>query len=596
MKKTTVPKIEFSIVEDEITESPTLGAVAVKQLVKQLNLEKIAAELKINKHHGVSIEDIILVLLLYSSYGVTSILALSQKAKKDPSLNSIINDVEKINNKIFHYFQKNISLLTYQQLLDRVLSSCLNNGRFKSTKQGILIVDDSPLIKTGKKMEKIEIIFDHVEKRYVLGYVLVATSYADTTKSYCVNFQIRLSTEQDKENAKKKKLKKTNKIDLRSKGSLLKWINIQRDSGHTVQFTDVSGINLNSETLKGLDEIGVNWIGLPNSKTPLFDQEMTRYNFENLCQTVGKINPIIFEIEGFQAHVKKIFLKDYGPIYICIIKGLQDIESGTFMLKNQATDKMISNVQEYFTRQQPADNNKLNIALDLFERAKDQDIKAETICADGWFFVAWFVNKALKLKGIMRFISRIKSNAEVEYKGKLIKIENLWELISLEPVLNRSMKACAVLVRIKGFDGYLKIVFIQELTKSGKLKARYVLVCTDVFCSKTKVIKLYKLRWSIECFFRTAKQRFGLDKFHVRKFNEIIGHITFVFISYLLLACLKIITPEFANYTFGQIIDMYLNRIVKLQYTAKGILVLLGKTFFEEFGEPMKLLELDFTQ
>jgi len=42
---------------------------------------------------------------------------------------------------------------------------------FKSAKNGILIVDDSPLIKPGKKMENIEIIFDHVEKRYVLGYV-----------------------------------------------------------------------------------------------------------------------------------------------------------------------------------------------------------------------------------------------------------------------------------------------------------------------------------------------------------------------------------------------------------------------------------------
>lgn len=567
----------------------------MKQLVKQLNLEEIAAEIEINKHHGVSIEDIILVLLLYSSYGVTSILALSKKAKKDPSLASIIDDVDKINNKVIHYFQNNINTLTYQQLLDKVLLSCLNRGRFKSTKKGILIVDDSPLIKTGKHMEKIEIIFDHVEKRYVLGYVLVATSYADTTKSYCVNFQLRLSTEKDKENAKKKKLKKNEKIDLRTKGSLLNWINIQINSGYKVRFTDVSGINLNSETLKGLDNIDVNWIGLPSNKTPLLDEEMMRYDFEKLCKIVGKVNPIIFEIEGFQAHIKQVFLKEYGKINICIIRDLQGNESGIFLLKNQATDKMISNVQEYLTKQQPADNNKLNIALDLFERAKDQGIEAETICADGWFFVAWFVNKVVALNGIARFISRIKFNTKVEYKGQLLKIEDLWELISLESVLNRSIKACAVLVKVKGFDEYLKIVFIQELSKAGKLKARYVLVCTDIYCPKTKIIELYKLRWSIECFFRTAKQRFGLDKFHVRKFNEIIGHITFAFISYLFLACLKIVNPEFANYTFGQIIDMYFNHLVKLLYTAEGYLVLVGQTFFEEFGNPIKLLELDST-
>jgi len=34
------------------------------------------------KHHGVSVHDIIFVLLLYSSYGVTSIAGLASKAKK----------------------------------------------------------------------------------------------------------------------------------------------------------------------------------------------------------------------------------------------------------------------------------------------------------------------------------------------------------------------------------------------------------------------------------------------------------------------------------------------------------------------------------
>jgi len=39
---------------------------------------------------------------------------------------------------------------------------------------------------------------------------------------------------------------------------------------------------------------------------------------------------------------------------------------------------------EFFTRQQPADNNKLNISLNIFERAKSAGIKAETACGDAW--------------------------------------------------------------------------------------------------------------------------------------------------------------------------------------------------------------------
>ena len=65
--------------------------------------------------------------------------------------------------------QKLEKLAVFVQALDRIVSSGQNKGRPKSIKRGILIVDDSPLVKTGKKMKK----------RYVLGYVLVSTSYAD---------------------------------------------------------------------------------------------------------------------------------------------------------------------------------------------------------------------------------------------------------------------------------------------------------------------------------------------------------------------------------------------------------------------------------
>ncbi len=585
-KRITDPNIKFSVVEDEITETPTLGPIALKQMINQLDLEEIAAELEIKKHHGVGIEDIIFVLLLYSSYGVTSISELVKKAQKDTSLNNLIDDITKINNKVIHYFQNNIDISTYEQLLDRVLSSCQDKGRFKSIKSGILIVDDSPLVKTGKKMENIEVIFDHVEKRYVLGYVLVAISYADADKSYCVNFQFRLSTEEDKKKAKQKKLKKKNEIDLRKKGSLLSWVNIQINNEHEVGLVEVSGINLNFETLQGLDNLGLNWICMPNVRTPLFDVKSNKYNFEELKQEVVKTKPTFFTLEGFQTYMKQVYLEGYGKIKICIVTNFQGNELGTFLLKKQAKNIMVSNIQEYFTRQQPADNNKLNIALDLFERAKNQDIKADTACADSWFFVAWFVNALLLLEGIKRFISKIKSSTEVEYKGKLVKVQDLWEKLTLEYILDRSIKARAIIVRIKGVDNPIKIVFVQELDKDGQPKARYILVCTDIYFAKQKIVESYKLRWSIECFFRTAKQKFGLDKFHVRKFNEIIGHITFVFISYLILAYLKICNHKLISYSFGEIIDLYLNSIIKLQHTAEGLIVSLGPTFFEEFGFP----------
>jgi len=167
MKQQSSPNITFGVSGNEIPESPKLSAIALQKMSRQLGLEEIATELEIEKHHGISVHDIIFVLLLYSSYDVTSITGLANKANKDQALASVLEDVKKINNKVILYFQQNNEILTYEQLVDRIVSSGQTNGRIKSTKKGILIVDDSPLVKTGKKMEEIEIIFDHVEKRYI---------------------------------------------------------------------------------------------------------------------------------------------------------------------------------------------------------------------------------------------------------------------------------------------------------------------------------------------------------------------------------------------------------------------------------------------
>ena len=586
MKQQSSPNITFLVSGNEIPESPKLSAIALQKMSRQLGLEEIATELEIEKHHGISVHDIIFVLLLYSSYDVTSITGLASKAKKDQSLSSVLEDVKKINNKVILYFQQNNEISAYEQLVDRIVSSGQTNGRLKSTKKGILIVDDSPLIKTGKKMEEVEIIFDHVEKRYVLGYVLVSTSYADKTKSYCVNFEFRLSTEEDKKKAEQKKLKKKEKIDLRKKGSLINWINIQINSGLEVAFVQVSGVNLDAETLNGLDIRGIDWVGLPSAKTALLNQEMNRWDFDSLKQSVTRTQPDILEIEGWEVYTKPVLFKDYGEMVFCVVKDFQGNELGCFLLKKEAMHTMISILQEFFTRQQPADNNKLKIGLDLFERAKSADVQAETACGDAWFFVAWFIAKVLGIEGIKRFISKMKSNTEVVYNSQIIKVKELWDMVKLKPVSGRSIKAGAVLVTVKGFNFPLKIVFVQELDKYGRAKARYILVCTDIHFSTEKIIETYKLRWTIECFFRTAKQRFGLDKFHVRKFNEIHSHITFVFISYLLMACLKISNPKLTDLSFGQIIDRYLKSLVTLKRTAKGVLVDLDPEFFKEFGFP----------
>ena len=62
-QQTSSPKITFRVSENEIPESPKLSALALQEMSRQLGLEEI--EIEMQKHHGVSVHDIIFVLLLY---------------------------------------------------------------------------------------------------------------------------------------------------------------------------------------------------------------------------------------------------------------------------------------------------------------------------------------------------------------------------------------------------------------------------------------------------------------------------------------------------------------------------------------------------
>ena len=127
---------------------------------------------------------------------------------------------------------------------------------------------------------------------------------------------------------------------------------------------------------------------------------------------------------------------------------------------------------------------------------------------------------------------------------------------------------------------------LQELDKCFRVKAEYILVCTDVSWLWEKIIQAYKLRWTIECFFRMAKQRYGLQSFHTRYFKKIVCHVAFSFLSYLLPAILKICDPLLRELTLGQIIDRYLNCLVILKRQGRRLFVYLDQSFVAQFGLP----------
>ena len=136
--------------------------------------------------------------------------------------------------------------------------------------------------------------------------------------------------------------------------------------------------------------------------------------------------------------------------------------------------------------------------------------------------------------------------------------------------------------------GEVRLVLVQELDKKRpqRVTAKYVVVCTDPDFPPLKVVESYKMRWSIEVFYRTAKQRFGLTQFHSRNFAAICCHVTFVFLAYLMTTFLRLTTPTLMNCSLGEVIDDYLRSLVRIERRGNQLIVVLGPRFVKDFGLP----------
>jgi len=89
----------------------------------------------------------------------------------------------------------------------------LTKSRLTHTGQGpgCLVFDDTLLEKTGKQIEKVSRIFDHVTRRYVIGFKLLLMGYWDGISFIPIDFSIHRERGKNKEKPfglKKKELKK----------------------------------------------------------------------------------------------------------------------------------------------------------------------------------------------------------------------------------------------------------------------------------------------------------------------------------------------------------------------------------------------------
>lgn len=381
------------------------------------------------KKRGYKGHDILLTLLLLPFYAISSVRAL------------FVSGTEKLTDaeKDVYYRFKNRSDIDWRKLLSRITKRfdklTKEKGDCSNGTPKCFIADDTTLEKTGKKIEYIGRVYDHVKQRMVLGFKMLLLGYWDG-KSF-------IPLDQSFHNEKGK-----------------------------------------------------------NKKRP-------------------------FGLSG----------KELRQRYQ---KNREQKSAGSKRIKELTESKIINTVK-------------------MIKRAVKNGFVAQYVLTDKWFMSENFIKGIRKIKrGLLHILGMCKMDKrKYVYDGKEYSAKQLLQMTKHRKKRSKKINAYYIELIVCYKDIRLKL-FFSRYSKRGKWQ---LLVTTDLNLTYNKAIEIYNIRWSIEVFFKEAKQYLNLGKSESNDFDAQIADATISMIQYIVLGFYK----RFLSYeTTGELFRKSRNELIEL--------------------------------
>jgi len=177
-------------------------------------------------------------------------------------------------------------------------------------------------------------------------------------------------------------------------------------------------------------------------------------------------------------------------------------------------------------------NSKKNdIIVQMFKRIVQRKIFVDYILIDSWFTTTTLLAKFMEINKSINVIGMYKYNSKVIIEGKERTIK---QLRNSKKGLNRSRLTGFYHM---GFVGKINGLTIKIfLTRKGKNGAWHTIISTDTSLSFNRMIQVYNIRWSIEVFFKEAKQLLDLGKSQSTNFDVQVAQVTITMIQYLMIS------------------------------------------------------------
>ena len=185
--KGTFPRLEAIYDPNRKNDTRYGGVIILKRMWDYLDCDHLISSAGIRKRSGVPAGCLAFNYVLKPMMDAGSIKRANARTRGDQLLQALIpgHDQSTLNRFLNGTHD-------WEALNDLRIQELQKRRRTRALEDGLIVLDDVVIRKTGERMEKIAYVWDPVAGKAVLGYDLVVLYYTDGEKSYPLNFAYKL--------------------------------------------------------------------------------------------------------------------------------------------------------------------------------------------------------------------------------------------------------------------------------------------------------------------------------------------------------------------------------------------------------------------
>jgi hypothetical protein len=182
-------------------------------------------------------------------------------------------------------------------------------------------------------------------------------------------------------------------------------------------------------------------------------------------------------------------------------------------------------------RRQEALDKKTTVLVQMIDRAWNAGIDAAFVLFDSWFAHDDIISKIYRIGyGVICRLKR--GRVRYTYQGKQFTLKQLWQQVARKKttwIEKHNIKGVCLNADLPK-TGPVRILFVSDGRKEW-----HAFLCTDLEMEPAKILSYYARRWSIEMFFKDAKQMLYMGKEQSHTFDALVACYSLVMARYLLL-------------------------------------------------------------